>query len=605
VTLTAGTTPKPGSSVPLYVASPGTILAQPSDVASAAPTGTGVAVTLRGTIPIVGTVVVLPQSDSLPGGYLGRVTSVRSDGSGILAPAALGDAFDLYVLDAPQFQDAPVALQPRAGGAGSSRSARSVLEHCHGIDKSLERSIELHPSLALGGHFRVTIDKYAIFGIEIPTGATFDMEFTATATAAMDATTTGSLKCSITHKKLIKPLTTSPVPISFVLEPVVEASVTGSAKVANVGATATAGFRFHGSIGLTSGVHFGGSAILNAGTLQPHGTIEGSVEAALGGDVVIGPGAGTEDAGVIAGVGGKFHPVDASTGAVFPIDDARHGACLKTDAAFTRELNLTAKAWLGSWDISKTITFDFLKGRTAFGGTPWYWPNNCEGLPAVEPIPTPSPPPPPSPADTVFGQGVQVITSDTTGDPSQIERVDGFVPGQKTWVLSTGRVQDAVGDPSFFANTSLGLPGDDDLSTFSSYATHDAASFNVRLVPTASHLHVRYVFASEEYPEYVGSAYNDVMQVYVGGHPCAFVPGTTTPVAVNTINAGSNAQYFVDNQTGAAGYSTSMDGLTVPLTCDADVTPGQPVDVKIAIADSSDDEYDSAVALIDQGIWSD
>jgi hypothetical protein len=113
------------------------------------------------------------------------------------------------------------------------------------------------------------------------------------------------------------------------------------------------------------------------------------------------------------------------------------------------------------------------------------------------------------------------------------------------------------------------------------------------------------VFASEEYPEFVGSAFNDVMAVSVNGVNCATVPGTGEPVAINTINAGHNAQYYVDNTTGAAGYGTTMDGLTVPLTCTVPVTIGKPVTVRIAVADASDAIYDSAVALLDQGIWAD
>lgn len=605
VTLTAGTTPTPGSAAATYVASQGTLLAQPNDVASVAPTGTGVALKLQSDVtPIVSKIITLPPSGSLPGGYLGRVTSVRSDGSVILVPASLDDAFDLYTLSVPEFHDSVAPLQPRANARSrghSQRSIGSVLKAC--VGGSAEQSITLRPSFGLGGHFNVQIDKYSILGKQIPKGASFDMEFTVTASAALDAKVSASLKCSAAGKPLLRTLTTSPVPISFYFSPVAEATVTGSSEVTNVGATATAGFRFNGSFGLTSGAHFAGAPILVAGPTPSQGTIDGSIGAALGGDVIIGPGAGTADAGVIAGVGGKLRVVDASIGVVFPTGDSRHGACLKTDAASTRELNLTAKAWLGSWDISKTVTFDFLKGRTLFGGAPWYWPTNCDQLTATA-VQTP-PAEPQTPADSVFGSGVQVTNSAVTGDPGQTERVDGFVPGQKTWVLSTGLVSSAVGAPGNFASTGLGGPGDDDLSALAGFPTHDAATFEVRLIPTGSHLHVRYVFASEEYPEFVGSNFNDVMQVYVGGQPCAFVPGTTTPVSVNTINAGLNSSYFVDNQMGAAGYSTSMDGLTVPLTCDMNVTPGQPVDVKIAVADSSDEVYDSAVALIDQGIWSD
>ena len=95
------------------------------------------------------------------------------------------------------------------------------------------------------------------------------------------------------------------------------------------------------------------------------------------------------------------------------------------------------------------------------------------------------------------------------------------------------------------------------------------------------------------------------MVVRVNGTNCATVPGTSDPVSVNTINAQTNSAYYVDNATGAAGYGTSMDGLTTPLTCSVPVTPGQPVTVTIAVADSSDQVYDSAVALVDGGIWTD
>lgn len=103
----------------------------------------------------------------------------------------------------------------------------------------------------------------------------------------------------------------------------------------------------------------------------------------------------------------------------------------------------------------------------------------------------------------------------------------------------------------------------------------------------------------------MGSSFNDVMAVRVDGKNCVTVPGSSAPVSVNTINNTSNSAYFVDNATGAAGYSTSMDGLTVPLTCSVPVTVGKPVTVEIVAADASDHVYDSAVALLDGGIWTD
>lgn len=82
------------------------------------------------------------------------------------------------------------------------------------------------------------------------------------------------------------------------------------------------------------------------------------------------------------------------------------------------------------------------------------------------------------------------------------------------------------------------------------------------------------------------------------------MPGTTDRVSVDSINDHTNAQYYVDNSTGAAGYTTSYDGLTTPLQCDIPVTPGQDVTVHIAIADTGDHVYDSAVGMLDKGIWS-
>ena len=124
-------------------------------------------------------------------------------------------------------------------------------------------------------------------------------------------------------------------------------------------------------------------------------------------------------------------------------------------------------------------------------------------------------------------------------------------------------------------------------------------------MPTGQTLVARYVFGSEEYPEYVGSQFNDVMAVFGGdGQNCAVVPNMTTLVSIDSINDQSNSQYYVDNSSGASGYNTTMDGLTVPLECRVAVTPGEQVTIRIAVADASDSIYDSAVALIDGGIYS-
>ena len=94
------------------------------------------------------------------------------------------------------------------------------------------------------------------------------------------------------------------------------------------------------------------------------------------------------------------------------------------------------------------------------------------------------------------------------------------------------------------------------------------------------------------------------MTVLVDGQNCALVPVTSTPVPISSINQTSHPHYHVDNAAGAAGYITTLDGLTKPLECPVAVQPGEPVTIRIATADASDSAYDSVVALLDGGIFS-
>lgn len=50
------------------------------------------------------------------------------------------------------------------------------------------------------------------------------------------------------------------------------------------------------------------------------------------------------------------------------------------------------------------------------------------------------------------------------GGANQGGHVEGLVPGNKTWVLSTGQVPDAIGEPGKFASTTLNGEGDAELT---------------------------------------------------------------------------------------------------------------------------------------------
>jgi hypothetical protein len=630
------TAPVTGSTDAAYVAGPSTLIAAAADVVSAAPTGDGVRLTLAANVatPLLGAGVVLPVLPGLEGGYLGVVAGVSSDGRTLqLVGGGLSDAFDYYELSVDAFTTdesllpssaVPAALakgsadgggtknkntltggaatqdnatpptnRPAPPGAKAPKAATATsLAAKASCDTNSAQKVTFSPSIALGGHFSSKLDKYRFLGVDVPTGASLDMALTVKSVGAAEVETSGAYACELKLGKFAKTLTFNPVPLAVLFEPTVEVSVGGALKISDIGATVTGGVQIAGSMSLKNGPSFSGSTILNASPLTPKVTLNGGVGLKLGGALTVGPGVGTKNAGVIAGVKGELNPLDASLKAYFPVGSKDFNLCSELKAAFSAGLSLTAKAWLNDWSWSSPeITLDFLNHDRNYPGSPWTLPKGCTTSAGTP--------------DSLLGPGVSKVSDSTTGSPSQWGHVEGFVPGVKTWVLSTGLVSDAAGSPGQFASSALGLPGDADLSGLAGYPTYDASSYQVTVIPSTSTLHVRYVFASEEYPEFVGSQYNDVMAVYVNGKNCAFVPGSSTPVAINTINAGTNSQHYVDNSAGAAGYSTTMDGLTKPLTCTVKVSPGVPVTVHIAVADTSDGVYDSAVALVDGGIWTD
>ena len=156
--------------------------------------------------------------------------------------------------------------------------------------------------------------------------------------------------------------------------------------------------------------------------------------------------------------------------------------------------------------------------------------------------------------------------------------------------------------------------GDADLTALSpGSTTFDAAVLEFDFVvdqPNATTVKFDYVFASEEYNEFVGSAYNDAFAFFISGPGfptrtnLALVPNTTPPipVTINNVNGGnpfgapnaSNPTQFVNNP-GVLG--TQADGLTKVFSISADITPGFTYHLKIAIADAGDTGLDSFVML--------
>lgn len=235
--------------------------------------------------------------------------------------------------------------------------------------------------------------------------------------------------------------------------------------------------------------------------------------------------------------------------------------------------------------------------------------------------------------DILLGDGVQIFNITFSGDDNQIGSFNsdnsniGIGNGV---VIATGDVDVSIG-PNNAGGTGLGGgnfgAGDPDLTQLSTFETNDAAILEFDFIPTGDSVVFNYVFASEEYNEYVCGTVNDAFGFFLSGpgingpfsdnaENIAIVPGTDIPVTINTVNLGvsgvngtpaqcaqvspdwdQNSAFYIDNENNNDPNSTQFDGLTVTLTAMAVVDCGETYHIKIAIADAGDTAFDSAVFL--------
>jgi hypothetical protein len=212
-------------------------------------------------------------------------------------------------------------------------------------------------------------------------------------------------------------------------------------------------------------------------------------------------------------------------------------------------------------------------------------------------------------ANLLVGSGVTVTNVVYTGSfeaAGTFSGGSGIIGFEEGVILSSGVISNVVGPNVEDDITAINFtPGDPDLTALSGFPTNDAAVLEFDVIPDEAGLFFNFVFASDEYNEYVYTTFNDVFAFYVNGVNCAVIGGD--PVSINTINNGnpygslpnSNPQLYLNNDLDDGGglLDTEMDGLTKVLTCNSLVNPGVPNHVKLAIADASDFAYDSNVFL--------
>ncbi|WP_207539298.1 choice-of-anchor L domain-containing protein, partial [Flavobacterium johnsoniae] len=185
-------------------------------------------------------------------------------------------------------------------------------------------------------------------------------------------------------------------------------------------------------------------------------------------------------------------------------------------------------------------------------------------------------------------------------------------------LLSTGRISSAMGPNTYTNKTDemVDEASDPDLTTISGKTMHDASILEFEFIPDGNLVEFKFVFASEEYLEYVHTNYNDAFGFFLSGF------GITGPYTNNAINlaqlpngdavtinnihsAGTNVDnvsfpdhnvaYYSNNPLGSA--TMEFDGSTVVLTATYAVTPGKNYKIKMAIADAYDQKWDAGVFL--------
>lgn len=153
---------------------------------------------------------------------------------------------------------------------------------------------------------------------------------------------------------------------------------------------------------------------------------------------------------------------------------------------------------------------------------------------------------------------------------------------------------------------------DSDLSSIATDSISNGAIIEFDFVASGDSVSFSYLFASEEYPEFSPSTFNDAFGFFLSGPGIigpysgngvnlAVLPTTLTStnvVTINNVNPTTNPQYFVDNQDGSSyGDAIQYDGSTVQLTARHAILCGQLYHIKLCIANVADMQYDSGVFL--------
>ena len=231
--------------------------------------------------------------------------------------------------------------------------------------------------------------------------------------------------------------------------------------------------------------------------------------------------------------------------------------------------------------------------------------------------------------NVLLGSGVEVFDVRFNGSSGVINcsAIGSFSTGangtnlgiQEGIIIGSGAVSFAAGPNNSgggSASSGCATYTDPTLTAIASGTLNDVATLEFDFITKSDTVKFNYVFASEEYPEYTCSSFNDIFGFFLTGlnptggqynnYNIARIPGTGIPITINSVNGGSGgdasasgcyynySQYYVDN---ANGTTIQYDAFTTVLTAIAPVVPCTPYHVKMCIGDVTDGAFDSGVFL--------
>lgn len=199
-------------------------------------------------------------------------------------------------------------------------------------------------------------------------------------------------------------------------------------------------------------------------------------------------------------------------------------------------------------------------------------------------------------ANTIADEGIEISNVEYNGaavaSGTFTDGLSGGIGIDEGIILTTGNVNNAAG--TGFFNGSNDFTGDADLNAAlaglipGDPGINEAASLEFDFETDGTDVSFDLVFATDEL---TGGEifYNDVFGLFLNGENIAFVPGTNTPIAVNSVG---DTPGFLSGGSSDVG-SSFTNVFTVELT---DLEPGTNT-LEFAIADAGDTIVDSAILI--------